>query len=77
AQTIALLALAGGVIALMYINNPSYFEPYDTATGQLVLVGVAGLLLTSISFLVYHSVLREDHSVLVPSRRRQRTQPPL
>ena len=71
AQTIALLALAGGVIALMYRNNPSYFDPYATSTGQMVLVCIAGLLLISVSFLVYHSVVREQRSVLVPSRRRR------
>jgi len=77
AQTIALLALAGGVITLMYRNNPSYFEPYSTVTGQIVLGGIAALLIVSISFLVYHSVVREDHSVLVPPRRRWRIRVPL
>ena len=76
-QTIALLALAGGVVLLMYRNNPAYFEPYATSTGQLVLVGISGLLLISVSFLVYNSVVREQNSVLVPPRRRSRARPPL
>lgn len=76
-QTIALLALAGGVVLLMYRNNPSYFEPYRSGTGALVLVGIAGILLLSTGFLVFHSVVREDYSVLVPPRRRSRAKDPL
>ena len=76
-QTIALLALAGGVVLLMYRNNPSYFEPYRSGTGALVLVGIAGILLLSTGFLVFHSVVREDYSVLVPPRRRNRAKDPL
>lgn len=76
-QTIVLLALAAGVVALMYANNPDYFEPYRTGTGQLVFVLIALLLLGSTSFLVYHSLVREDHSVLVPPRRRNRAKEPI
>ena len=76
-QTIALLGLAGGVVALMYRNNPAYFDPYETATGQLVFVGIAGLLLLSTAFLVYHSVVRQENSVLVLPRRRNRARDPL
>ncbi len=76
-QTIALLCLAGGVVALMYRNNPAYFEPYEAGTGQLVFVLIAGLLLLSTSFLVYHSVVREENSVLVPPRRRSRARDPI
>ena len=77
AQTIALLVLAGAVVALMYRNNPAYFEPYATPAGQLVLILISGLLLVSVSFLVYHSVARDPHSVLAPPRRRSRARPPL
>ena len=76
-QTIALLVLASGVVALLYTNNPAYFEPYRTSTGQLVLVGIAGLLLLSVGFLVYHSVVREEPSILVAPRRRRRVKDPL
>ncbi len=76
-QTIALLGLAGGVVLLMYRNNPAYFEPYEQGTGQLVFVGIAGLLLMSTSFLVYHSVVRTENSVLVPPRRRNRAKDPI
>ena len=76
-QTIALLGLAGGVVLMMYRNNPAYFEPYEEGTGQLVFVGIAGLLLLSTSFLVYHSVVRTENSVLVPPRRRNRAKDPI
>ena len=76
-QTIALLGLAGGVVAMMYRNNPAYFEPYEEGTGQLVFVGIAGLLLMATAFLVYHSVVREQHSVLVAPRRRNRAKDPI
>ena len=76
-QTIALLGLAGAVVALMYRNNPAYFEPYEAGTGQLVFVGIAGLLLMSTGFLVYHSVVREENSVLVAPRRRNRAKAPI
>ena len=76
-QTIALLGLAGGVVTLMYRNNPAYFQPYEEGTGQLVFVGISGLLLLSTSFLVYHSVVREENSVLVAPRRRNRAKDPL
>ncbi|WP_419864202.1 type II secretion system F family protein [Candidatus Poriferisodalis sp.] len=76
-QTIALLCLEGGVVALMYRNNPAYFDPYESGTGQLVFVAIAALLLLSTSFLVYHSVVRDEHSVLVPPRRRNRARDPL
>ena len=76
-QTIALLGMAGGVVVLMYRNNPSYFDPYESGTGQLVFVGIAGLLLMSTGFLVYHSVVREENSVLVPPRRRSRAKDPI
>ena len=76
-QTIALLGLAGGVVVLMYRNNPAYFEPYREGTGQLVFVGIAGLLLMSTAFLVYHSVVREENSVLVPPRRASRAKDPI
>ena len=76
-QTIALLALAGGVIALMYSNNPAYFEPYRSGTGQTALIGIAGILLFSVGFLVYHSVVRDDRSILVPASRRKQVKEPL
>jgi Flp pilus assembly protein TadB len=76
-QTIALLSLAAGVVLLMYRNNPQYFEPYRAGAGQLVLVGIAGVLLLSLGFLVFHSVVRDQYSVLVPARRRSRARPPL
>ena len=76
-QTIALLGLAGGVVTMMYRNNPAYFEPYQEGTGQLVFVGISGLLLMSTAFLVYHSVVREENSVLVAPRRRNRAKDPI
>ena len=76
-QTIALLGLAGGVVTLMYRNNPAYFQPYEQGTGQLVFVGISGLLLMSTAFLVYHSVVREENSVLVAPRRRSRAKDPI
>ncbi|MDE0222140.1 MAG: type II secretion system F family protein [Spirochaetaceae bacterium] len=76
-QTIALLVLALAIMMFMYRNNPSYFEPYQTPTGQLVLAGIAAILLASISFLVHHSVLRTGRSVLVPPRRPGRVREPL
>ncbi|WP_420626949.1 type II secretion system F family protein [Candidatus Poriferisodalis sp.] len=76
-QTIALLGLAGGVIVLMYRNNPAYFEPYRTTTGQLVLALIAMVLLGSTVFLVYHSVVHVEPSVLAPHHRRRRHKEPL
>ena len=76
-QTIALLSLAGGVVLLMYRNNPAYFEPYRTPTGQLVLALIAMVLLGSTVFLVYHSVVRAQRSVLAPPARRRRGKDPL
>ncbi|WP_419853873.1 type II secretion system F family protein [Candidatus Poriferisodalis sp.] len=76
-QTIALLALASGVITLMYRNNPAYFEPYRTPTGQAVLMLIAFVLLGATAFLVRHSVVRADPSVLVDPRRRGRARDPL
>ena len=76
-QTIALLGLAGGVVLMMYRNNPAYFEPYQQGTGQLVFVGISGVLLLSTGFLVYHSVVRVQNSVLVAPRRRRRAKDPL
>jgi len=76
-QTIALISLAGGVVLMMYRNNPSYFDPYRESTGQLVFVAIAGILLLSVAFLVRHSVVRDDNSVLVGPRRRNRARPPL
>ena len=76
-QTIALLGLAGAVVVLMYRNNPAYFVPYEEGTGQLVFVGIAGILLMSTAFLVYHSVVREENSVLVAPRRRNRAKDPI
>ena len=76
-QTIALLGLASGVVLLMYRNNPAYFEPYRTPTGQLVLTLIAMVLLGSTVFLVYHSVVRAQPSVLVPPARRRRGKDPL
>ena len=76
-QTIALLGLAGGVVTMMYRNNPAYFDPYEQGTGQLVFVGISGLLLMSTMFLVYHSVVREENSVLVAPRRRNRAKDPI
>lgn len=76
-QTIALLSLAGGVVLLMYRNNPAYFDPYRVGGGQLVLVAISFVLLLSTAFLVHHSVVREPNSVLVPARRRRRGKDPL
>lgn len=71
-QTIALLSLAAGVILLMYRNNPAYFEPYRAGGGQLVLIAISGLLLLSVGFLVFHSVVREKPSVLSPPGPREK-----
>ena len=76
-QTIALLSLAGGVVVLMYRNNPAYFEPYRAGAGQLVLVGISALLLTATAFLVHHSVVREKRSVLAPPAKRDTMREPL
>lgn len=76
-QTIALLSLAGGVVLLMYRNNPAYFAPYRTPTGQLVLTLIALVLLGSTVFLVYHSVVHTQPSALSPPRRRRRGKDPL
>ena len=76
-QTIALLSLSGGVVVMMYRTNPDYFEPYREGTGQLVLTGFSGLLLMVTGFLVYNSVVRDEYSVLVPPRRRNRAKDPL
>ena len=75
-QTIALLVLATGVIVLLYSNNPAYFEPYHTGAGQLMLIGIAGVLLLSVAFLVYHSVVRDERSVLVATTRRKEVKEP-
>ena len=76
-QTIALLALAGGVVTLMYRNNPAYFEPYRTPTGQAVLLLIAFVLLGATAFLVRHSVVRAESSVLVAPKRATRAPDPL
>ena len=76
-QTITLLSLAAGVVILMYRNNPAYFEPYRAGAGQLVLVGISGLLLMATAFLVHHSVVREKRSVLAPPTRRDTMKDPL
>ena len=76
-QTIALLALSSGVVTLMYRNNPAYFGPYRTSTGQLVLTLIAFVLLGSTAFLVYHSVVRSERSILLPSARRRSVREPL
>ncbi|WP_419944366.1 type II secretion system F family protein [Candidatus Poriferisodalis sp.] len=76
-QTIALLGLASGIVTLMYRNNPTYFEVYSTPTGQMVFVLIAGMLLMSIGFLVFHSVVRGQESVLIPPKRRSRAREPI
>lgn len=76
-QTIALLALAGGVVTLMYRNNPAYFEPYRTPTGQAVLLLIAFVLLGATAFLVRHSVVRAEPSVLVAPKSARRAPDPL
>ena len=76
-QTIALLGLAGGVVTLMYRNNPSYFDPYSSGAGQMVFVMIALILLGSTFFLVYHSVVREEYSILVPPKKRNRAKEPI
>lgn len=76
-QTIALLGMAGGVVTLMYRNNPSYFDPYSTGGGQMVFVMIALILLGSTFFLVYHSVVREENSILVLPKKRNRAKEPI
>lgn len=76
-QTIALLGMAGGVVILMYRNNPAYFDPYSSGAGQLVFVMIALILLGSTFFLVHHSVVREEHSILVMPKRRNRAKEPI
>ena len=76
-QTIALLSMAGGVVVLMYRNNPAYFDPYSSGTGQLVFVMIALILLGSTLFLVYHSVVREEYSILVMPKKRNRAKEPI
>ena len=76
-QTIALLSLAAGVVTLMYRNNPAYFDPYSSGTGQLVFLMIALILLGSTFFLVYHSVVREEYSILVMPKRRNRAKDPI
>ncbi len=76
-QTIALLSLVAGVVVLMYRNNPAYFDPYSSGTGQLVFLMIALILLGSTFFLVYHSVVREEYSILVMPKRRNRAKDPI
>lgn len=77
AQTIALLAVAVGVVALMYRNNAAYFAPYGTSVGQSVLALIAAVLLGSVSLLVYHSTARPAPSVLAEAPGRGRARLPL
>lgn len=77
AQTIALLVVAAGVVALMYRNNAAYFAPYSTSAGQSVLALIAAVLLGSVSLLVYHSTARPAPSVLAEARGRGRARYPL
>ena len=76
-QTIALLSLAAGVVTMMYRNNPAYFDPYSSGTGQMVFLMIAFILLGSTLFLVYHSVVREEYSILVMPKRRNRGKDPI
>ncbi len=79
-QTIALLALAGAVIALMYRNNPAYFDPYRTPAGQTFLVLIAMVILGASAFLVHHSTVRTHRSPLAPPApqpQRRTERPPL
>ena len=76
-QTIALLGLAGGVVTMMYRNNPAYFDPYSSGTGQMVFLMIALILLGSTLFLVYNSVVREEYSILVLPKRRNRAKDPI
>ena len=76
-QTITLLSLAALVVVMMFRNNPSYFDPYSLPVGQTVFVLIAALLLGSTGFLVFHSVVRDENSVLVAPRRRSRAKDPL
>lgn len=76
-QTIALLSMAGGVVILMYRNNPAYFDPYSSGAGQGVFVIIALVLLGSTFFLVHHSVVREEYSILVMPKRRNRAKEPI
>ena len=76
-QTIALLSLAGGVVTLMYRNNPAYFDPYSSGTGQLVFLMISLMLLGATFYLVYHSVVREEYSILVMPKKRNRAKDPI
>ncbi len=79
-QTIALLALAGAVITLMYRNNPAYFDPYRTPAGQTFLVLIAMVILGASAFLVHHSTVRTHRSPLAPPTQqpqRRTERPPL
>ena len=76
-QTIALLSLAGGVVTLMYRNNPAYFDPYSSGTGQLVFLLISLMLLGATFYLVYHSVVREEYSILVMPKKRNRAKDPI
>ena len=76
-QTIALLSLAGGVVTLMYRNNPAYFDPYSSGTGQMVFLMISLMLLGATFFLVYHSVVREEYSILVMPKKRNRAKDPI
>ena len=47
-QVVAILMVTFVVVALLAIINSGFFEPFGTMTGQMVLLGVAGLMAGSV-----------------------------
>ena len=43
AQTLVVCSITGTVVAALVLLNRSYLEPYDSATGQTMLVLIGGL----------------------------------
>jgi Flp pilus assembly protein TadB len=48
ASTKALVAITFGFAAFLIVFSPTFMEPYDTVTGQLVLVGIGVLFATAL-----------------------------
>ena len=70
-QTIVLLLLSGIIVGLMWFNNPTYFDPYRAGSGPTFLLVIATMLLGAVGYLVRHSVVRGEESVLLPPDERE------
>ena len=67
-QTLALMAVGGVTMFLLWRNNPDYFAPFSVGVGQVLLLGISVIIVFCVGYLTTRGVVPPQEYVLGTER---------